>query len=268
MVEGLCSKVVTYGFISVNLTEEIEEGGDLSQKNAWGEYCLQETDDDIMKWVNVSVQFCEVDPDILDIIGGATPVIVGGNTIGWTRGPSAPVGTFALEVWSKRAGQDACAPGGVIEWGYTVIPFIKNGRLDGAINIENAPLNITMVGKGFAAPASWGVGPHGDNPFLAIAGFPAGQTYGMVVTTVAPPAVTVGCSPVFRVANVKPGDVFDGAAFPTILVQDATNAAKLTPLGFITDPANTTAWLTGEFMSVGLLKFNWTGTAWAAGVHA
>lgn len=263
-VVGPKSSIVTRGFISVTLSEEIEAGEEYTQKNAWGEFCINEKDPDIMKWVNTTVELCEVDPDVLDVIGGATPVIAGGNTIGWTRGAAAPVGAFAVEVWTKKTGADACAApesrsitnkalvsnvatltvgtntfsigqtvtiagvgapfdgtyvltdrtstliryaktnadvtsasatgtasaAAVPEWGYFVVPFVKNGKLDGDWTIANAPLNISLVGEGYGAPADWGLGPYGDDPFVVT--FPVGEMYGAVVTPVQPPDPTDG----------------------------------------------------------------------------
>lgn len=53
---------------------------------------------------------------------------------------------------------------------------------------------------------------------------------------------------------------------PTVTAEDAPNAAKLAGLGYVATP--TSNWTTGQFMSVGAYRFNWTGSAWAAGVHA
>lgn len=52
----------------------------------------------------------------------------------------------------------------------------------------------------------------------------------------------------------------------TVTAQDATNAAKLTALGYIASPQ--TAWTSGQKITVGTYQFNWTGSAWAAGAHA
>jgi hypothetical protein len=62
----------------------------------------------------------------------------------------------------------------------------------------------------------------------------------------------------------KPGDVFP--AEPTVTASDSTNAAKLGPLGYVANP--TTAWTTGQKITVGTYIFNWSGSAWAAGAHA
>ena len=49
----------------------------------------------------------------------------------------------------------------------------------------------------------------------------------------------------------------------TVTAEDAANAAKLTGLGFIAAP--TTAWATGDGITVGKFNFHWSGTAWAPG---
>lgn len=262
-VQGTASSVVTSGFVTVTYTEEIAKGDEYTKKNAWGDFCVNEKDPDLMKWVNVVVNLCEVDPDILDVVGGATPVIFGPDTIGWTRGPNAPTGGFAIEVWTKKAGVGACGVGGV-EWGYFVVPFVTNGKIDGAISISNAAMDISLHGEGHEATAAWGTTPYATNPFLVP--FPVGEMYGAVVTTVQPPDPTVSIVGLSNKANVDAGDVF--ATEVTVTASDSTNAAKLTGLGYIVDPAKATAWLTGEFFTVGAYTFNWSGTAWAAGAHA
>jgi len=64
--------------------------------------------------------------------------------------------------------------------------------------------------------------------------------------------------------QAKPGNIYPAEA--TITASDATNAAKLAGLGYVASP--TTAWTTGQKMTVGTFDFNWSGTAWAAGAHA
>lgn len=192
-VVGSCSSLVTDGFIQIDIEEEVEEGEEISQKNAWGDYCIQEKDPDITKWVNVSVNMCQVDPDALDIIAlNAVPVVAGSDTVGATFGRTLASAAFGIEVWTKAAGQDACV-GGTTEWGYVVVPFVKNGRLSGGLSIANAALTVPLQGQGFPAPADWGITPYDDNPLLRTGGFPTGDMWGIVRTTVQPPAVTAGC---------------------------------------------------------------------------
>jgi len=65
--------------------------------------------------------------------------------------------------------------------------------------------------------------------------------------------------------QVVPNDVFPTE--PTITASDATNAAKLAPLGYIA-ASGSTAWTAGQKFTVNNFDFNWSGTAWAAGAHA
>lgn len=261
-VFGQCSQIVTKGFISVKFARNEQAGDTYLQKNAYGELCVNEKDPDLLKWIDLTVDLCEIDPGLMDIMGNGTPVISGTDTIGEMYGPQAPVGAFALEVWTKKAGQDACA-GGTPQWGYFVVPFTKNGKVSGDWNVQNAPLNVTLHGEAHAATSAWGMTPYGDNPMRRVGGFSAGYNLGRVVTTVQPPAETGGCVELPNRGAITPTDVFP----PNLAVtaQDATNAGTLTALGYVTSGA---AWATGEYFSIGTFKFNWTGTAWAAGVHA
>lgn len=64
--------------------------------------------------------------------------------------------------------------------------------------------------------------------------------------------------------NAQPGMTYPAEA--TVTAEDSTNAAKLAGLGYVANP--TTAWTTGQEITIGLYDFNWSGTAWAAGAHA
>jgi hypothetical protein len=64
-------------------------------------------------------------------------------------------------------------------------------------------------------------------------------------------------------ASASNGDVYTEV---TVTAQDAPNAAKLGPLGYVASP--TSNWTTGQKIVVSGFNFNWNGTAWAAGVHA
>lgn len=191
VVVGSCSTVVSSCFVSVTLSPEIEAGDEYLLKSAWGDLCVNDKDPDKIKWLNVSIDFAEINPDILDIIANMNPIISAPDTIGSTLGQNTNSDAFALEVWTKRTGAtcNAATP----EWGYFVVPYVRNGRLDGDITIENGTLTTSVIGQAFGAPATWGLDPYGGNPLGAT--FPVGDYMGMSVTTVQPPADTNGCVP-------------------------------------------------------------------------
>lgn len=258
-VVGEGNSVVSEGFIKVSWGHEKEKGENYTTKNAWGELEIDERDQDFIKWVNVTIEFAEVDPDVLDIVGGANVVTDGSDKIGATFGNPASSGAFAIEVWTKKAGQNVCA-GVTREWGYMVVPFVKNGTIEGDVTVENGPLSLTFMGEGHAATDAWGRTPYNDNPLRASAGFPEGDFNGMVVTTVQPPTETTGAAAVYDPAAIEPGDAFPSNV--DVTAQDGTEAGTLVSLGYVTTGA---AWDTGEYFSIGSYQFHWNGTAWAAG---
>lgn len=190
-----CGTIVTSGFISITWSDEVETGDEYTQKNAWGDFCIAEKDADRVKWVNVTMSFCEVDPEILIMLGGAVPnTATDGTLIGafFTRDPN-PL-SYALEIWTKKAGTDACASGGgPAEWGYFAGYNIRNGMLDGDLTIESAPLALGMKGELYGASAGWGIGPYTDNPLENVIGVPEDALRYVGITTVQPPDETDGC---------------------------------------------------------------------------
>ena len=190
-----CGVIVTSGFISVTWSDEVETGDEYTQKNAWGDFCIAEKDGDRVKWTNVTISMCEIDPEILVMLGGAVPNLnEDGAMVGafFTSQPN-PL-SYAVEVWTKKAGTDACgSAGGDVEWGYFAGYNVRNGMLDGDLTIESAPLALNLKGELYGANAAWGVGPYPDNPTENATGVPAGSLRYIGVTTVQPPDDTDGC---------------------------------------------------------------------------
>lgn len=260
-----CGVIVTDGFITVTISNEVEAGEEYTQKNAWGDFCIAEKDGDRVKWANVTISMCEVDPEVLDLVGGANPVVNGDDTIGATFGTETNPNAFAIEVWTKKAGADACS-GGSTEWGYFIVPFVRNGILDGDLTIENAPMTLGLKGEGVGASADWGVGPHGDNPMRNATGFPEGDLYGMVVTDVAPPPVTNGCQQIGYLDATGATAGIPGTWTPAGRV-GAFNAADAEAKNITASPS--TAWTTGQYVQGTLSgddgKMYWDGDEWLAG---
>src|SRR4030066_883000 len=129
--------VVSDGFIQVALTAELEKGDEFIQKNANGALCINERDPDSLKRLNVTVDWCQVDPDIINLITGA-PVEVdggsGGDVVGFRIQEGAADTNWGLEVWTGLGG-DQCTDGDV-SYGYVLVPFITGATL-GDITIEN-----------------------------------------------------------------------------------------------------------------------------------
>lgn len=260
-----CGSIVTSGFISVTWADELETGEEYTQKNAWGDFCIAEKDADRVKWTNVTISLCEIDPEILVMLGGAIPnENENGDVIGafFTRDPN-PL-SFAIEVWTKKAGTDACAAGGgPPEWGYFAGFNVRNGMLDGDLTIENAPLALNIKGELYGANEAWGVGPYGDNPLENVSGAPAGALRYVGITTVQPPDDTDGCVAILPATGATagtPGTWTPPNAAPPMTLADLSSA----------DPEITatpaTAWTTGQHVVLGDGSHaHWSGTAWVVG---
>lgn len=191
-----CSTVVSRGFISVTLTGNQVAGRTYESRDIWGNLCIVDSDPDELRTTTVDIQLCNVDPDLLMVMTGRTPVLYDGQAIGISEGIGKNWSSYSLEVWTKALGSD-CGT-----WGYFLVPYVRNGRLTGSHTIENGPLTVSTTGQAYPS-YGWGLGPHGDDPFRVT--FSDGDIYGMVITNVDPP------TPVdFSLCQER---LVDGAAF-------------------------------------------------------
>src|SRR4029450_12753948 len=105
---GSCSTVVTDGIISVEMTKEYEDREEFFVKNGDGQFCVKETNPPILKWINLVLTFCNVDPELVNIMSAeplvydnaASPRATGFNT----QEGAAANANFALEGWTRLAG--------------------------------------------------------------------------------------------------------------------------------------------------------------------
>lgn len=198
-----CSVIVSSGFVSVAYSPEISEAEEIELKNAGGEICVTDPGCDTLKWINLTLSLCVVDPDVLNFVTGSPLVLdAAGDNVGNRIQAGAVCGTnFALEVWTDIP-QAVCAATGAKQYGYFLAPCIGAGTI-GDWTIENDALNLELTAKARSG-AGWGTGPWDvdastvglpvvPGPLLT----PIGEddVLDMHLTTVAPPALTDGCQP-------------------------------------------------------------------------
>lgn len=170
-LEGMA---VSTGVVSIELEPETEDGDDYSQKNAAGQECFPAfTGPSFIKWWNVTIEFCNFDPELFALICPNWPGVdnyTRTRKVGWRMGsklqPDDGSG-FALETWPKSAGTgvaQACyetgqqqgedtAPGG-----YFLLPWVVPDAPD-SFTLENEPSTFTIKGK--TKPGSlWLKGPY------------------------------------------------------------------------------------------------------------
>ena len=199
-----CSTVVSDGIISVAMTKEYEDREDFFKKNGDGTFCVKATTPPILKWIGLELTFCNVDPDLVNLLSAeprvyddaSTPRATGFST---QEGSAASV-NFALETWTRIADQPACTGG--IEYGYTIFPWVIEGRV-GDVTYENGTADFVITSARTRSGSPWGLGPYmvdySDNPAGSTTQIPLltaiGSTQHMrqFLTRLAPPTASCGC---------------------------------------------------------------------------
>lgn len=214
-VDSTCSYATSEGIISLAMTNENQERQEYLQLNGKGKICVDETLEAQLKWINVEIQFCNVDPELFNIIT-AEPLVLNDETptaraIGWDTTEDAPLNSyFALEGWTNTGG-DACLDGQA-DYGYFLLPFVIGAQV-GDVTLENANINFTITGR-TKRNSPWGTGPY--NVRLGEAGVTLGQPLPLIatvgpkvhrrqfITELPPPLGVCGCQDLTPTVTVAP----------------------------------------------------------------
>lgn len=163
-VAGDCAQIVTDGFISVGMTDNVEAPDEFKQKNAGGNFCLNQRSTPELNWLEVTIILCEVMPELIQFLTGSRLVYddaVTPNAIGFgTDSDVYATASVAIELWTnlgKRRGQTACS-GGTTRYGYLLLPWLLEGTMTDT-TIENAPAQWT-INTITSDGNDWGVGPY------------------------------------------------------------------------------------------------------------
>ena len=203
VVNGL-SSVASNGIVTIEQTVEQEDRQDFFTLNADGQPCLRDTSPPILKWINVEITFCQVDPELYNIMT-AEPLVLNDATspaaVGFrTREGSVNDSNFAFEAWMRVSGDSNCDGG--VNYGYFLLPWVKEAVV-GDMTMENGAANFTISGRtSYNSP--WGTGPYnirlvesGVNtglPAKLLTSISALDHRHMQLTTLAPPTPTCGAS--------------------------------------------------------------------------
>lgn len=267
VVLGPTSQVVSDGFVSVALTAQTDEGTAISVTNAAGRVCISDEPCPAFTGYDISVEFCGVDPALIDIMTGQPTVRNASDVaVGFRMNTAVDAcdSGFALEVWSNVPSA-LCEPGQTGSYGYFLIPFVKGGII-GDFTIANDAVNFTLTGAKSKDGSAWGVGPYdvtrdeSNVPGPLLTPIDPNDHLDMELTTIAPPEAECGFASV--------GTAATGATAGTPGTYTPANSygpADLAEADALT-ASPTTAWLTGEHVVLqdGSLA-HWDGTAWVAG---
>jgi hypothetical protein len=186
------------------MTKEYEDREEFFVKNGDGVFCVRETNPPILKWINLVLTFCNVDPELVNIMSAEPLVLddaVSPRATGWsTQEGSAASANFALEGWTRISGAGVACTGGQ-EFGYVLFPWIVEGTI-GDLTLENGAANFVLNAR-TRSGSPWGTGPYmvdySDNPAGSTTQIPlltpilSTQHHRMFLTRLAPPTAVCGC---------------------------------------------------------------------------
>lgn len=199
-----CTTVVSNGIISVEMEPEYEERQDFFKKNGDGTFCVEATNPPILKWFNVTITMCNVDPDLV-AIAAAEQRVYDDAAVPVAHGWSSDVGAaansnFALEGWTRLANTSTPCTGGV-EYGYGILPWISEGTIQ-AQTFQNDTVDLVIAGRTNSS-SPWGLGPYmvdySDNPVGSTTQIPlltairSTEHRRFFTTRLAPPTAQCGC---------------------------------------------------------------------------
>jgi hypothetical protein len=210
VVTGSCATAVSNGIISVAMTKEYEDRQEFFVKNGNGDFCVKETNPPILKWINLELHFCAVEPELLNIAtkeplvsdDAASPRFTGFST---EEGAAANV-NFGLETWTRISGQNlGCTGTNGIEYGYALFPWVVEGTI-GDITFQNDVVDFSITARTHAN-SLWGTGPYNvdlsdatgtlNQPIRLLTPIGSLQHHRMFTTRLAPPTAQCGCVPMF-----------------------------------------------------------------------
>lgn len=207
VVTGDCSQVVSDGIISVEMAKNYEDREEFFVKNGDGTFCVRETNPPILKWIDLTLTFCNVDPDLVNMLAGE-PLYTSDDTaeskIGWsTEENSVNNVNFAFEGWTRLSGNSlGCSGSSGPAYGYVLFPWAVEGTI-GDMTFENGVANFVVTAR-TKAGSLWGVGPYNvalsdnpgtlDTPIPMLHPITSLQHHRMFVTRLAPPAASCGCA--------------------------------------------------------------------------
>lgn len=213
-VETACSSATSSGFVEIALTKVLQERQDALQLTANGDICVDVPKAPILRWYEANIQFCRLDPELLNIMT-ADPLVLNDAAdpvaVGWdTNVGDIELSNFGLEFWVGTE-DESCDDGSVV-YGYGLLPWMRQCYLtDVTIGNAVATWTVNAITRG---NSQWGVGPY--NVLINESGLNAGLPGPMLTaigstthkrffwTLLPPPASDCGCTPVAPELEVTP----------------------------------------------------------------
>lgn len=164
-VAGAKNGAITSGIIKLDANPEMENGQEYLLKNGCGDICVNFRDCDRLKRINLSMELCTRDMELLEILTGGTVYTTDSTTTGFSRrgiGSTCPSPVF-LEIWTKAVDNTGtCVESGVpYKWWHVAYP--KATFTLGDSTFENGIATVKLTGYA-EANSTLGTGCWTANP--------------------------------------------------------------------------------------------------------
>lgn len=194
--------IVSKGFVQVQMDPQYEDGTEFFERTADGTPCVNQKDDPVLKRMQLTIDFCEVNTTGASWMMSARELAVTNTGYGFAVAEGLSSNRFSLEVWQQVAGAGACDPSGLQRYIYHAWPNCGAGKI-GGYTVENAKATLQLMSETRAASTStigWLDGPGTGTSWLPTGAVnQAGGGTGILdhwmwnITTIAPPVAA--CSP-------------------------------------------------------------------------
>lgn len=189
--------VVTKGFIQVQMEPQYEDGQEFFERTADGTPCVNQKDDPVLKRMQLTIDFCEINTTGVAYLASARELTVNGAGVtgtGFAVAEGSPTNRYSLEVWQRVAGSGACDPSGAQRYVYNAWPNVGASRI-GTYTVENGRSTLQVQSETQAVSTAptigWNRGPGSTSWLPAGDSAQAGEHWLWNLTTTAPPTPQV-----------------------------------------------------------------------------
>lgn len=184
------AQVTSDSFTEIDVAPNYEDGQQFIQRKANGTPCVNETEASFLTDVDLTVQLCTLDADLIALVTGGQPIEDGDDFSGVVFADGLLNARFSVEVWQPVAGLGACDPEGDQQFIYWAFPHLFDAKIQN-FTFQNDVFEFSFQAKSRAASLLWDIG----DPYLAdtpASDWEPGSHYAYNVTTVAMPEVQCG----------------------------------------------------------------------------
>jgi hypothetical protein len=211
-IGGNANRLVTDGFVSVELAPVMRDAQDLEQVNAEGEVCVSDRTAPTRKYYTVTVELCQVNTGLIAMFNGWSQVLDYNNQAVGLQDDDDVDSDYgvALEVWTGGKSSDDCPTQNKddifktnttgLSYGYLL--FGGNEFTMGNIKVDANISTFTLTGRTIAL-SQWGRGPYnvvkiddGTRSGRLLKPLDRDAHFLLQRTPVEPPPVTPGADPV------------------------------------------------------------------------